>query len=201
MKRHTIIATAWILLTLCACSTTVSKDDTQSAPELGSTADSVQTVQTPEYPTFGESAEQMTKFMGESLENIGAYNAFASEPYISDDQSDIFGNIRSYTYSVCDGMSVTLYESKDAKLCYYLFLHVNWDKMKDDDAFLFGQYTASAIFASEKDVDKIEDITSDLGLLNAFDAYADCVELANSDAASYTYTTQNKITVFDIIAK
>ncbi|MGO5095593.1 hypothetical protein ACTQ34_07185 [Agathobaculum sp. LCP25S3_E8] len=181
MKKSIILSILLLSFTLCACTSSKTSD----------------------YPTFGASAERCADAMGTSLEGGGTYNAFAVEPTVSEEESETFGTILCYSYPVCDGVYALLYENKNTELCYQLSLSVNWSEVNtwDNSIDLISGYMAILILTAEQDNAKAEDIASQLGLLSMGDAYADTNMTAESDTASYSYTTQNKFTMLNVIAK
>lgn len=181
MKKVIILSILLLSFTLCACITSKTSD----------------------YPTFGASAERCADAMGTSLEGGGTYNAFAIEPTVTEDEDETFGTILCYSYPVCDGVYALLYENKNTQLCYQLSLSVNWGEVNawDNSIDLISGYMAILILTSEQDNAKAADIASQLGLLTMDDAYADTNMTAESDTASYSYTTQNKFTMLNVIAK
>lgn len=192
MKKAIISSILILLLLLCACSN--SSNSTES---------SASTSQVPDYPTFDASAELWAEAMGQSLEDGGTYNAFSIVPSIFDDESDVYGNIRCFSYPICENANVMLYENKDNQQCYQFSIAVDWSKIdpQDNDVFLIGNYTGLLILAAEQDTAKSEEIGNDLGLLDTFNAYDDTVRTAESDNASYTYATQDYLTTFTVLAK
>lgn len=181
MKKHIIFSILLLTFTLCACTSSKTSD----------------------YPTFGASAERCADAMGTSLEGGGTYNAFSEEPTITEEEDETFGTILCYSYPVCDGVYALLYENKNTELCYQLSLSVNWSEVNtwDNSIDLISGYMAILILTAEQDNAKAENIASELGLLSMGDAYADTNMTAESDAASYSYTTQNKFTMLNVLAQ
>lgn len=194
MKKTTISFVLLLSLILCAC--------TNSSNQAG---DSASVSETPDFPTFEASAELWANAIGESLNAGGIYNAFSSEPNILESESEVFGNIRCLSYSICDNADVMLYENRDNQQCYQFSMSIDWGKVDpaSDEALLIGYYTGLLILAAEQDRITASEITEDLGLANTYDVnvYDDTIQTTESEHASYSYVTKDCISTFNVLAK
>ncbi len=192
MRKVIITSVLFFVLILCAC--------TNSTGQANSSSSSAQSL---DFPTFGASAELWADAIGESLEDGGVYNTFSNEPTISEDESEIFGDIRCLSYPVGENANVMLYENQDMQQCYQFSMTIDWGSIDpaSDETLLIGYYTGLLILAAEQDAVSAEEIGTELGLLDTYNAYDDTARTAESEHASYTYTTQNAVTIFNVIAK
>lgn len=146
MKNYAIAAVLLSCLFLCACGTSSLNTSSRNAASSDASISEPAT----NYPTFGGSAAFCADAIGTSLEEGGTYNAFADEPKVLDQDSDIFGEIRCYSYPVCAGVYAMLYENRDTELCYQLSLSINWSEVNawDNSINLISDYTVVLLLAA-----------------------------------------------------